>query len=92
MRGEFLSDKEKEVFDQEVEKEELSEVNGGKLFGHNCDKTHHRDIYGGKGFPNCAATVEDGSWCGSGDACEMVAIVYDDIEGCLANDCEKAWR
>ena len=41
----------------------------GCPFGHvvrdsnqdNCTNDHYRNIYGGGGFPNCAATVGDGS-------------------------------
>ena len=53
----------------------------------NCDNYHTRQIYGGGGFPNCAATVEDGSWCKSSDACYNEAIDYKDT-----SSCSKAWR
>ena len=53
---------------------------------YNCARDHSRQIYGG-GFPNCAATVEDGSWCGSSDACVYIAIDYKGM-----TDCNKAWR
>ena len=53
----------------------------------NCTKDHYRQIYGGGGFPNCAATVEDGSWCGTNDACYDKAVEY---QG--RTDCKKAWR
>ena len=53
----------------------------------NCVQDHYRQIYGGNGFPNCAATVEDGSWCGTNDACNNNAIDYKGM-----NDCSKAWR
>ena len=49
-----------------------------------CVKEHDRDIYEG-GFPNCAATVEDGSWCSTNDACVHDAVDYKGM-----NDCKKA--
>ena len=52
-----------------------------------CSRYDIRQIYGGGGFPNCAATVEDGSWCGSSDACVYIAIDYKGM-----TDCKKAWR
>ena len=57
----------------------------------NCVEVHYRDIYQG-GFPNCAATVEDGSWCGSNDACTSDAIRYQGMENCFASDCNKALK
>ncbi len=53
----------------------------------NCTRDHYRQVYGGSGFPNCAATVEDGSWCGTNDACKKNAIEYKGM-----GDCSKAWR
>ena len=53
----------------------------------NCTQQMRRDIYAGKGFPNCAATVGDGSWCGSNDACFSSAVDYTNMK-----DCPKAWR
>ena len=53
----------------------------------NCILEEHRSIYNG-GFPNCAATVEDGSWCSSNDACHTSnAIRYTGL-----TDCSKAWK
>ena len=53
----------------------------------NCVLEEHRSIYNGS-FPNCAATVEDGSWCSSNDACHTSnAIRYTGM-----NDCSKAWK
>jgi hypothetical protein len=51
-----------------------------------CQKAYYRDIYKG-GFPNCVATVEDGSWCGSNDACLSLQVRYTGM-----HDCTKAWR
>ncbi len=53
----------------------------------NCDNYDIRQIYGGGGFPNCAATVEDGSWCRSSDACFGSAVDYKGMKSC-----SKAWR
>lgn len=53
----------------------------------NCVKYHQRQLYGGGGFPNCAATVEDGSWCKSSDACVNFAVDYKGM-----TNCKKAWR
>ena len=83
---------EKEVFEQKVSEEELNSVAGGDdcgrtAYDHNvCTTAAYRDIYWG-GFPNCAATVEDGSWCGSNDAC-----IADDVKYLGMKDCERAWR
>ena len=53
----------------------------------NCYHEEKRSIYSG-GFPNCAATVEDGSWCSSNDACHTSnAIRYAGMK-----DCTKAWK
>ena len=89
---------EEEVFRREVSEEELASTDGGLcgLNGFDCHQTHWdsghctedwaRDIYEG-GFPNCAATVEEGSWCGSNDACYTRAVDYKEMQ-----DCKKAWR
>ena len=52
----------------------------------NCVENNKRNIYVPK-FPNCAATVGDGSWCGTNDACYSDAVDY---QGMV--DCSKAWR
>ena len=44
-------------------------------------------MYGGGSFPNCAATVEDGSWCKRNDACHDKAVDYRGM-----GSCKKAWR
>ena len=91
--------KEEEVFSQDVSAEELGTISGGSsivLDGDddtsNCVELQKRKIYGGRGFPNCAATVESGSWCGKSDACTNYAVVYDDIHGCFLADCHKSWK
>ena len=81
---------EKEVFIQKVSDEEMEAVAGGDDCGapqqKNCSNYYLRDIYV-PSFPNCAATVEDGSWCGSNDACVGSEVIYLDM-----HDCSKAWR
>jgi len=81
---------ENEVFSQELSLDDLDAAAGGWFDDspdNNCDDLDKRSIYGGDGFPNCARTVEDGSWCHSSDACLYFAIEYEDT-----TDCSKAWR
>ena len=81
------------IFDQEINDDELKDVaNGDVDTWNNCYKEWERDIYGGKGFPNCASTVEEGSWYSEGDACLSNAIDCQGIEGCYISDCKKAWK
>ena len=54
----------------------------------NCVMHEKRNIYGGNGFPNCAATVEDGSHCANNDACYTTAVEYHPS----LTDCKKAWH
>ena len=72
-----MSEQEKKILGQELSEEDFAEVAGGKWdFDHDeCTNNHERQMhlrkeYVGPGawhfapyFPNCAATVEDGSWC-----------------------------
>ena len=51
-----------------------------------CIGEWERSIYA-TAFPNCAATVEDGSWCSNNDACYEEAVSYTGMK-----DCSKAWR
>ena len=53
----------------------------------NCKVSDRRNIYGGNGFPNCAATVNDGSHCDENDACYSYAIDYQNMR-----ECHKAWK
>ena len=53
----------------------------------NCYHEEKRSIYSG-GFPNCAATVEDGSWCSTNDACHTSNV----IRYASMKDCTKAWK
>lgn len=81
----------KEVFEQEIDNDELENVSGGYEIKdsdeNNCTRYHIRNIYAGSGFPNCAAGVEDGSLCSTNDACYKVAVKYKEM-----TDCSKAWR
>ena len=50
-----------------------------------CIQRHYRHIY--EGFANCAATVEDGSYCKDNDACRDNAVIYEDMV-----DCYRSWQ
>ena len=89
---------EDKVFQQKVSQDELENVSGGSLlkrnahklseFSYTCvDNSTRMSIYGGNGFPNCAATVEDGSWCERNDGCFNNSVHYEDMV-----DCSKAWQ
>ena len=84
--------KAKDILDQEIALDDLNAVAGGASSDDGCVEGFTRNIYGGKGFPNCAATVEDGSWCGSNDACATIMVYYTGMKGCGGSDCHKAWR
>ncbi len=83
--------KEEAVFSQDVSMEELESASGGrnKMRKKKLNNPkNHWDIYGDDhSFPNCAATVDDGSWCASNDACIMSQILY---QGMV--ECKKAWK
>lgn len=94
MKGEkIMSENEKKVFEQEVSAEELNMVSGGSGSETDpCVMELRRNIRAGKGFPNCAYSVEDGSWCRKNDACNSEAVVYTGMHNhCGGMDCEKAW-
>jgi hypothetical protein len=81
---------EEQIFKQEIADDELETVAGGKPGTgdpENCNNAHRRNIYGGDGFPNCAATVEDGSHCGTNDACWSLSVSYKGMK-----ECNKAHR
>ena len=60
---------------------------GGDLpADYQCRNCYSRDIYR-DGFPNCSATVEDGSWCSSNDACFFSSTYYENMQ-----ECHKAWK
>ena len=99
--------REDEVFNQELSMEDLDAAAGGQrdcteyMFAYqkkdfdrsNCVVNYQRQIYGGNGFPNCAATVENGSHYVDNDACFEHAIQYQGFTGgCHTSDCRKAWR
>lgn len=87
-----MTDKDKQneeaVFLQELAEDELDAVSGGAQapFYLGCEEASQRWIYANS-FPNCASTVEEGSWCSSSDACTLSAVVYRGME-----DCGKAWK
>ncbi|MBE5999418.1 MAG: hypothetical protein E7237_07395 [Sarcina sp.] len=91
----MMTEKERQIFEQELSREELEAISGGfhqrktdkpDADTDDCTSLLNRDIYE-DGFPNCTATVEDGSWCARGDACYGNAIGYLNMK-----DCHKAWR
>ena len=100
--GDYLrtlrKEKESAVFAQEVSPDELTGVAGGYCEGVQDSKfsytgTYMRDIFLYRYdpfkviFPNCAAMVKDGSWCGSNDACYENAVRYVGMKSC-----SKAWK
>ena len=80
--------KEDEVLAQPLSPDELEAVSGGDQDDDriNCVRYSERNIYLG-GFPNCAATVEDGSFCDSNDACYHSMVKY-----YILQECNKAWH
>ena len=91
----FAARTEDVVLGQEVSLDEMEGAAGGadptlnphtKVTSVNCTQTEWRDTYKG-GFPNCAATVEDGSWCSSNDACHNFSVKYANKKSC-----SKAWK
>ena len=96
---ELSSKTEEEVLSQKLSVDELVSVNAGfcgmngdscyseaEYKVNHCIENYARYIYEG-GFPNCAATVGDGSWCTSNDACYWDAVMYIGMESC-----SKAWE
>jgi hypothetical protein len=81
---------EEQVFKQEISDDELEAVSGGDADDEenkeNCIYHLWRNIYR-NGFPNCAATVEDESWCDKNDACYSQSIDYENM-----SKCTKAWK
>lgn len=96
-----MSERDEKILSQPLSYEELEQAQGGSKDPgvpfrrdldddlHNCTQSLDRDIYGGKGFPNCAATVEEGSLCGENDACMSVAVNYQNMKTFA---CFKAWK
>lgn len=89
----IATQKEEALFNQELSPDELDNVVGGDDGKYNnCLQCWGRHIYAG-GFPNCAATVEDGSWCGDNDACYSGSVVYSGMKGgCTFFSCVRAWK
>lgn len=95
-----MSDQEKKVFSQELNRDDLKAATGGTHDywkcadpqTSNCISEQYRKMYGGKGFPNCAATVEDGSDCGNNDACFKYSVIYSGMDKCNFADCHRSWR
>lgn len=90
----LAGDIEEQVLGQELSPDEMEAIAGGYKDGIDCDSSSSancknwniRNIYEG-GFPNCASTVEDGSWCGENDACWASAVAYKKMK-----DCNRAWK
>lgn len=100
--AEFLravsEDQEEAILAQEVSEEELKNVAGGGK----CPTQAKTDVFGAndcrsegttrwiyrRRFPNCASSVEDGSWCGSNDACYS----YSSVHYTGMDDCSRAWK
>lgn len=93
-----ISETENKVFRQELSDTELAVTAGGFCgmsggcdspaayeYSH-CAIQSLRDIYEGA-FTNCAAAVEDGSWCDENDACYDCAVEYQNMQ-----ERAKAWR
>ena len=91
------ADQEEAVLQQELSPDEMAAIAGGMAGakdGADCDypqsiscySWEQRYIYTGS-FPNCAATVEDGSFCDTNDACYTAAVWY-----LGKKDCAKAWK
>ena len=99
--AEFLkavaAEREEAVLGQELSPDEMEAMTGGIAGvrdGADCDHPQSINCYSWetryiyeKSFPNCAATVEDGSFCDTNDACYTVAVTY-----VGKKDCAKAWR
>ena len=77
---------EETVLGQELSPDEMEAASGGGKDGckdmmSTCESYHFRSRSAG-----CAATVEDGSWCDSNDACVAFAVRYKNMDNCkMAN-------
>ena len=79
----------KDILNQNLSEEEMAQLSAGSGViidrldkeRSNCVYLQVRNINRG-GFPNCAATVEDNSWCLNNDACLMQAVGYEGMEKC----------
>ena len=86
--------KEQEIMNQEMSFDEMETVAGGRCFDHHQNtgcasefSEHSRLFRNPDGTPNCEATVEDGSWCSSNDAC----YGSNDVAYLGLQNCAKAW-
>ena len=93
----LAAEQEDAVLGQELSADEMDEAAGGGACPHQqhndpfaqnqCTSAITRWIYRRK-FPHCAATVEEGSWCGSNDACySSNAVRYTGMD-----KCSRAWK
>ncbi len=77
--------REEAVFSRELSESDLVASAGGarkdEPWNDTCRSAVKWYIYD-TNFPDCNATVESGSWCGSNDACYSSAIVYPDMKSC----------
>lgn len=88
--------REEGVFGQELSMDDLDAAAGGDFSyatkseynRDNCSSVHYRLLYGGGGFPNCAATVGRDSCCIDNDACYGNAVAYVDMK----TDCGRSWE
>ena len=83
---ESMDAREADVFEQELSLEDLNAAAGGdgEDSDDNCSSYHDRNMYGGA-FPNCAASVEDGSSCDRSDACRHNSVVYYNEKYCFVS-------
>ena len=85
----LAAEREDVVLGQELSADEMEAATGGITIsssGDECTGSIFRNIYEG-GFPNCAGTVEDRSWCGMNDACHHKAVIYKDMQTCT-----RSWK
>ena len=84
------------VLGQELSADEMSAAAGGITHDGCSDAMNEcwnnvsrmiQGMPGHRGFPGCAATVEDGSMCDTNDACWVSAVIYSNMEVC-----SRAWH
>ncbi len=84
--------KEQELFQQDLDADELEGVSGGEaLHSDNFIQEHMRKLVV-NGVVNCAATVEKKSWCSSNDACNNRAVHYTFVSPCTYLDCLRPYE
>ena len=89
-----ISDEELSEVSGGVDRDYWDRIHNEDCQGNNERQMHLKAEHGDAGtwwyvpyFPNCAATVEENSWCASNDACYLSAVVYIGM-----NKCSKAWE